>query len=353
MKKKNRTVRRAMAYDVLLSSRNVLYELYKKSLKILLFNGNFDVKDGIQGAEQYLRELNIDNFDNVTKNLWLVDGKVAGYELSVKNLQFVAVLGAGHFIPKDQPKHSFDMIGRFIYDYPFCKDEIAEYPYLRDNKTIQCNRIDEYLCNRFVQCENGKCISGTCICNEGYGGLDCSSKILPLNSSTKTGVLQQQEWIFYKQNVTNYKMINIMLRNTTIMNNTNIDYFIDTPYYNIQPSKLCMYIQKDRVPTTHDYHFISCETNKNLGIQVDPGQWYIGILNSNQHVVEYEFILKTNMEILSSAVFYASIVTMLLLFASTLLFAGFGGYFYYRLHHGRKVTDASYSLLNEGEMKDF
>ena len=55
---------------------------------------------------------------------WLYEGdagtqQIAGYVSQYKNLVYVQVLGAGHFVPTDKPKPVYDMWLRFLYDEPY------------------------------------------------------------------------------------------------------------------------------------------------------------------------------------------------------------------------------------------
>ena len=50
---------------------------------------------------------------------WHVDGEVARQVKNYDKLTFVQIEGAGHMVPKDQPKSSLDMLKRFLNNMPF------------------------------------------------------------------------------------------------------------------------------------------------------------------------------------------------------------------------------------------
>ena len=86
----------------------------------------------------------------------------------MKYLTFVAVHGAGHFVPLDQPKHSLDMARRFIKQEPFCSPTSPLITYIDSDgnkQTQKCNIADE-LCK--LSCRNGECDqNGDCKCKTG------------------------------------------------------------------------------------------------------------------------------------------------------------------------------------------
>ena len=60
-----------------------------------------------------------EEFDAAVFKDWHVDGEVAGQVKNYDKLTFVQVEGAGHTVPKDQPKSSLDMLKRFLNNMPF------------------------------------------------------------------------------------------------------------------------------------------------------------------------------------------------------------------------------------------
>jgi carboxypeptidase C (cathepsin A) len=92
-------------------------------VKVLTYNGNFDLNCGTLGTETWLRSLpwsGQQGFNSAKKCLWKVDGSVAGYARSYGALTHVAVANAGHLVPHDQPVNALDLITRFIRNQPYC-----------------------------------------------------------------------------------------------------------------------------------------------------------------------------------------------------------------------------------------
>ena len=86
-------------------------------IPVLLFNGQDDLIVNTPAAENWIASMNWSGRDEylaADKTIWKVDGEVAGYVRTAKNLTQLVILKAGHMAPADQPKNSFDMVKRFI-----------------------------------------------------------------------------------------------------------------------------------------------------------------------------------------------------------------------------------------------
>jgi len=86
-------------------------------IPVLLFNGQDDLIVNTPSAENWIASMNWsgrDEYLSAEKQIWKVDGQVAGYARSAKNLTQLVILKAGHMAPMDQPKNCFDMVKRFI-----------------------------------------------------------------------------------------------------------------------------------------------------------------------------------------------------------------------------------------------
>jgi len=60
---------------------------------------------------------------------WLgSDGQVAGYYEIYTGLTFLTVKGAGHFVPKDRPRHALDMLRSFLAQLPYNKVPRSSIP---------------------------------------------------------------------------------------------------------------------------------------------------------------------------------------------------------------------------------
>ncbi|KAK9750305.1 hypothetical protein RND81_02G186100 [Saponaria officinalis] len=109
-------VAEALHEDVMKSVKYKVEYLLKES-KVLLYQGQTDLRDGVVSVEAYMRKLKwdgIDKFREAGREVWRVKGKVAGYVQKWGSLSHVVVLGAGHFVPTDQPVHSQAMIEDWV-----------------------------------------------------------------------------------------------------------------------------------------------------------------------------------------------------------------------------------------------
>ncbi|KAK6942720.1 Peptidase S10, serine carboxypeptidase [Dillenia turbinata] len=107
----------AMAGDFMRARVAEVDELLAKGISVTIYNGQIDLICATKGAEALLQKLKwrgvkkflslpntplyCDNDDSVTK----------GFVRSYENLSFFWILGAGHFVPVDQPCVSFLMVG--------------------------------------------------------------------------------------------------------------------------------------------------------------------------------------------------------------------------------------------------
>jgi len=94
-------------------------KLLVKGVKVLLYQGQFDWKDGVVSNEAWVRTMQwegVPSFLNSNRTIWkrAVDGQIAGYWRRWQNLEHVVVLGAGHLVPMDNPLSAGDMLRRFL-----------------------------------------------------------------------------------------------------------------------------------------------------------------------------------------------------------------------------------------------
>ncbi|KAI5055784.1 hypothetical protein GOP47_0029305 [Adiantum capillus-veneris] len=100
------SIRTIMAQDTMKSAKFMVEAILERGLAILLYQGMYDVKDGPQGSELWMRNLNwtdIKAFWKSERKVWKVNEVLAGYTRSLNNLMHVVVTGAGHQVPSDQP----------------------------------------------------------------------------------------------------------------------------------------------------------------------------------------------------------------------------------------------------------
>ncbi|CAL8995115.1 unnamed protein product [Prunus brigantina] len=104
--------------DVMKSVKYMVEYLVKKS-KVLLYQGQFDLRDGVVSTEAWVKTIKwegIDKFLSADRKVWKVGGEVAGYVQKWGSLSQVLVSGAGHLLPADQPLRAQAMIEDWVLD---------------------------------------------------------------------------------------------------------------------------------------------------------------------------------------------------------------------------------------------
>ncbi|VAH09204.1 unnamed protein product [Triticum turgidum subsp. durum] len=91
-------------------------ELLSYGVNVTVYNGQLDVICSTVGAEAWVQKLKWDGLKNFLalprQPLYCGSaGATKGFVRSYKNLHFYWILGAGHFVPVDQPCVALDMIG--------------------------------------------------------------------------------------------------------------------------------------------------------------------------------------------------------------------------------------------------
>eukprot|EP00470_Lotharella_oceanica_P005353 CAMPEP_0170173916 /NCGR_PEP_ID=MMETSP0040_2-20121228/7181_1 /TAXON_ID=641309 /ORGANISM="Lotharella oceanica, Strain CCMP622" /LENGTH=421 /DNA_ID=CAMNT_0010415331 /DNA_START=36 /DNA_END=1301 /DNA_ORIENTATION=+ len=95
------------------------------SLRVLLYQGQFDWKDGVPSNERWLEALQWSGrgaYIAAPRRIWRGEGgRIYGWvtDASAVNLTEVVVAGAGHLVPMNQPESSKDMITKFIREQSF------------------------------------------------------------------------------------------------------------------------------------------------------------------------------------------------------------------------------------------
>ncbi|KAJ8768209.1 hypothetical protein K2173_021149 [Erythroxylum novogranatense] len=107
----------ALSRDFMKPRINEVDELLAKGVNVTVYNGQLDVICSAKGTEAWVEKLEwegLQNFMNTKRRPLYCgeDGGVTkGFTKSYKNLQFNWILGAGHFVPVDEPCISLQMIG--------------------------------------------------------------------------------------------------------------------------------------------------------------------------------------------------------------------------------------------------
>ncbi|CAL0312157.1 unnamed protein product [Lupinus luteus] len=108
----------AIHADVMKSVKHKVEELVKRS-RVLLYQGQYDIRDGVAQVEAWVKTMKweeIDEFLNAKRKIWKVNGDFAGYVQKWKSLTNVVVLGAGHLVPTGQPLNSQAMIEDWVLE---------------------------------------------------------------------------------------------------------------------------------------------------------------------------------------------------------------------------------------------
>lgn len=108
--------------DIMQSQKPQIESLLRAGIRVLLYQGQFDWKDGVVSNEAWIRTLDWPgraSFLEANRTVWrrANDGRIAGYWRGFQNLEQVVVLAAGHLVPMNQPLSAVDMLLRFLH-YP-------------------------------------------------------------------------------------------------------------------------------------------------------------------------------------------------------------------------------------------
>jgi hypothetical protein len=295
--------------DILISFKQVIVNL-TQYIRVLLFAGNFDLKDGPVGVEQFLMTLDLPGFKQAPRDLWLVNGRLAGYvKDDGHNFTFATVFGAGHYVPTNQPVNSLDMIDRFMNHKPYCtpaKDTLkrsaipkkALTPHERfalgNEEEVSC-RVSQVLCEKVLNnCYgHGSCVNGACVCNDTFVGEACAYRLIPLGSNgyDKQEALQPQDWLYYqlspfKSNSDVQVTLQVKGKGkpTSTLQPADYDYAVGDGLGMVAPRRTCLYGRKNEVPTWLKYDFVQCteslDTSISFAFTSQGGErLYLGVYN--------------------------------------------------------------------------
>ncbi len=97
-------------------------ELLDDDIRVLVYGGDRDLSVNLQGSEQVLNEMEWhgqNEWKDSDRYLWMVDGDVAGYVKTHKNLDMLLVLNSGHLVPYNVPIPALDLITRLVNEEAF------------------------------------------------------------------------------------------------------------------------------------------------------------------------------------------------------------------------------------------
>jgi carboxypeptidase D len=110
---------RALAKFDGVSTLDKVESLLQGGLRMIFYNGQWDMMCNHYGTEKLLLNLNwngSDAYQQANKYTWRVNGRKepAGFAQQGGNLTYVVVTGAGHMVPMDVPDVAADMLRRFV-----------------------------------------------------------------------------------------------------------------------------------------------------------------------------------------------------------------------------------------------
>lgn len=109
-------VAEAFHADIMKSTKYMVEELVKKT-RVLLYQGIYDLRDGVVSTEAWVRQMNwdgLEGFLEAERKVWKVDGELFGYVQRFLNLSHVVVSGAGHLVPADKGQSAQTMIEDWV-----------------------------------------------------------------------------------------------------------------------------------------------------------------------------------------------------------------------------------------------
>ncbi|KAF9908947.1 hypothetical protein EC991_009247 [Linnemannia zychae] len=118
---KDPLVIKTMAGDIMKSAAWMVSDILRRGIRVVAYQGLFDFRDAVAGSEAWLEGLDWEGstgFINAEREIWIEDGKLAGYVTQVPGLAEVVILGAGHVAPMDQPKSVRAIIKSLVEDTP-------------------------------------------------------------------------------------------------------------------------------------------------------------------------------------------------------------------------------------------
>nr|ABK95846.1 unknown [Populus trichocarpa] len=107
-----------MVGDFMRPRINEVDELLAKGVNVTIYNGQLDLICSTKGTEAWVEKLKWEGLHsflsmNRTPLLCGAEGQLTkGFTRSYKNLNFFWILGAGHFVPVDQPCIALKMVGQ-------------------------------------------------------------------------------------------------------------------------------------------------------------------------------------------------------------------------------------------------
>ena len=121
-----RAVELFLIHDWIQQFQSSVAEILESNRRVLVYSGKEDFICNYLGGLEWANTTKWSDqeaFSRTSFKTWSVDNSTAGEVKNYGPFTFLAVEGAGHMVPLDQPKHALDMLRRFLSDLPFDKDE--------------------------------------------------------------------------------------------------------------------------------------------------------------------------------------------------------------------------------------
>jgi vitellogenic carboxypeptidase-like protein len=116
----NPAVAQALKSDMMMTVKP-LFPLFLDKIRVLLYQGQFDLRDGVVSNEAWITTIpwsGRDGYYVAPRTVWTVNGTVAGYAKKHQTLTQVTVVGAGHMVPMNQPQSAQALVSNFIENKP-------------------------------------------------------------------------------------------------------------------------------------------------------------------------------------------------------------------------------------------
>ncbi|KAJ3257681.1 hypothetical protein HK103_004308 [Boothiomyces macroporosus] len=108
-----------MRDDIMQSAASYFPELLDNGYQVLLYQGQFDFRDGVWSNSEWIEHINWKHqkkYLNADRQIWKQE-QVAGYYTRFENLVRFELLNAGHLAPGDQGLYTLKMIEEFLLGY--------------------------------------------------------------------------------------------------------------------------------------------------------------------------------------------------------------------------------------------
>ena len=93
------------------------------NVRVLVYNGDFDMSTNAQGSEMLLNAMEWSGskaWKVAGRGIWMTQNEnVAGYVKKFANLTFIIVKNSGHLVPFNKPMVALDLVERFLGKTPF------------------------------------------------------------------------------------------------------------------------------------------------------------------------------------------------------------------------------------------